>query len=103
VVVGEFKGGWGIELLPSTAAGVEVSGRVLGPDGRGIRNAVVTITGQAGEQRTVATGSFGSYRFEDLEIGASYVLSVSQRRYRFAPRLIQIADSLTDIDLVGRE
>ena len=37
VVNGEIRGGWCLELLPSTAAGVEVSGRVLTPDGRGLQ------------------------------------------------------------------
>ena len=102
VVNGEIKGGWCLELLPSTAAGVEVSGRVLTPDGRGLRNATVTITDSKGVTRTAVTGSFGNYRFEDVEVG-TYVLGGSERRYRFTSRVIQVTDSLTNVDLVGRE
>ncbi|MFT3746469.1 MAG: lamin tail domain-containing protein [Pyrinomonadaceae bacterium] len=100
---GEIQGGWGIELLPSTAAGVEVSGRVLTPDGRGLRNATVTITDSMGNRRTATTSSFGFYHFTDVEAGGSYSVSVTARRYRFTPRIVQVQDTLTDVDFVGQE
>ena len=103
VVLGEVRGGWGIELLPSTAAGVEVSGRVMTPDGRGLRNATVTITDSKGVQRTATTGSFGSYSFEDVEAGSSFVMGVTSKRYRFSSRVINVTDSLTNVDFVGME
>ncbi|HQZ94940.1 MAG TPA: carboxypeptidase regulatory-like domain-containing protein [Pyrinomonadaceae bacterium] len=103
VVNGEVKGGWGIELLPSTAAGVEVSGRVLTPDGRGLRNATVTIIDSMGNRRTATTGSFGYYQFADVEAGGTYTVGVSARRYRFTSRILQVQDTLTDVDFVGQE
>jgi hypothetical protein len=30
-------------------------------------------------------------------------MSVESRRYRFAPRIIQVIDTLTDFDFVGQE
>jgi len=102
-VNGEIRGGWCIELLPSTAAGVEVSGRVLTPDGRGLRNAQVTITDSRGNQRTVTTGSFGNYRFEDIETGTSFVIGVKSNRYSFTQRLVQVFDTLMDVDFVAQE
>ena len=101
VVLGEVKGGWGIEILPSTAAGVEVSGRVLTPEGRGLRNATVTITDSKGARRTTTTGSFGAYRFEDIEVGESYVMSVGSKRFRFSSRIIQVNDNLSDVDFLA--
>jgi len=100
-VNGGSKGGWCLELLPSTAAGVEVSGRVLTPDGRGLRNAQVTITDSKGVRRTATTGSFGNYRFEDVEIGSSFVMGVTSTRYRFTQRLVQVFDALTDVDFTA--
>lgn len=102
-VRGEVKGGWGIELLPSTAAGVEVSGRVLTADGRGLRNATVFITDAQGNRRTATTGSFGYYKFEDIDAGTSYAIGVNAKRYRFATRILQVQDTLTDVDFVGQE
>ncbi len=103
VVNGEVKGGWGIELLPSTAAGVEVSGRVLTPDGRGLRNATVTIIDSMGNRRTATTGSFGYYHFYDLEVGSTLVMGVNSNRYRFNSRVVQVFDSISDADFIGQE
>jgi hypothetical protein len=93
----------GTVQVGSTAAGVEISGRVLSPDGRGIRNAAVTITDSHGVKRTATTSSFGYYQFENVEAGATYVVGVSSKRYRFTSRVLQVVDSLTDFDFVGQE
>jgi hypothetical protein len=95
--------GWGLELLAPTAAGVEVSGRVLTPDGRGLRNAAVTMTDSNGITRTTVTSSFGYYRFEGVPVGDSFVMSVNSRSYRFVPRVVLVTDTLTDVDFVGLE
>ena len=88
---------------PATAAGVDVSGRVLTPDGRGLRNAVVSMTGPDGVVRTATTSSFGYYRFENVEAGPSYVMGVTSRNFRFTPRVVQVTDTLTDVDFIGLE
>jgi hypothetical protein len=92
--------GGGICLAP-TAAGVDVSGRVLTPDGRGVRGARVSITDRNGETRAVLTTSFGYYRFEDVLAGQSYVVSVSAKGHSFAPRLVSVIDTLTNFDFVA--
>lgn len=94
----------GLTVAPCvTAAGVEVSGRVLTPDGRGLRNATVSMTDGSGTVRTATTSTFGYYRFDDVTVGESYVMSVASRRYRFNPRAVQILDNLTDVDFIGQE
>jgi hypothetical protein len=53
--------------LPDAASpALEISGRVLTPDGRGLRNVVVTLTGSNGVERTVTISSFGYYHFDSL-------------------------------------
>jgi hypothetical protein len=101
--IGSIAGGWGIEFLPPTAAGVEVSGRVLTPDGRGLRNATVTMTSSDGVTRSAVTSSFGYYRFEGVPVGDSFVMSVNSRNFRFVPRVVVVTDTLTDVDFVGLE
>jgi hypothetical protein len=103
VTNGFIAGGWGLEFLPPTSAGVEVSGRVLTSDGRGIRNAVVTMTGADGTKRTAVSSSFGYYRFEGVQAGETVIVSASSRSYRFKPRAVQVFDPITDLDLVGIE
>jgi hypothetical protein len=85
------------------AAGVTVSGRVTGANGQGLRNATVVITDAAGNRRTATTGSFGIYTFEDVDAGASYIVSVNSKRYRFQARQINVTDSLADVNFVGQE
>ncbi len=108
------SGGGGGTLLPATyvtgfvvigptAAGVEVTGRVLTSDGRGLRNAQVSIVDSKGVRRIATTGSFGYYRFDDIEAGEAYVIVVASKRYRFTPRLLQVFDNITEVDFVGLE
>lgn len=89
--------------IGSTAAGVGVSGRVITPDGRGVRNATVTLRGLDGVTQTATTSSFGVYVFDNVASGQSYVIGVASKRYRFASRVVQVTDSLFDLDLVGME
>lgn len=90
-------------ILNPTAAGVSVGGRVTTPSGAGLRGATVSITDAEGMTRTVTTSTFGYYQFEEVEAGGNYVIAVSSRRFRFAPRVIQVVDNLTDVNFQGQE
>ncbi len=89
--------------ITSKRSGAIVSGRVLDAGGRGIRNATVTITDGNGSRRTTVTGSFGEYRFGEVETGENYEVRVSNRRYRFAPRVLSITDRIGNFDVVALE
>ncbi|MEQ1605546.1 MAG: carboxypeptidase-like regulatory domain-containing protein, partial [Pyrinomonadaceae bacterium] len=90
-------------VITTTAAGVTVSGRVTSANGQGVRGATVAITDSAGDRRSVTTGSFGFYSFEDVEAGQSYVIGVTSKRYRFGSRVVNVTDTLADVDFVGQE
>lgn len=84
---------------PPTAAGVTLSGRVLlNAEGRGIANVIVTITGPNGFVSNTTTVKGGSYSFQDLETGGSYVISIRSRNYNFSPRVVQVVDNISDVD-----
>jgi hypothetical protein len=72
------------ESQTPTAASVNIGGRVTAGKGRGIRNARVTITEANGATRTVATGSFGYYRFADVSAGQTVTISVFAKRFEFS-------------------
>lgn len=91
------------DVLRTTASGVEISGRVLTHDGRGLRNAQVVLVDSNGFARTVTTSAFGYYMFNDVETGQNYVISVVSRRYRFNARAIEVVDNLSDVDFIGQE
>ncbi len=91
----------GCAYLVPTAANVGVSGRVLTSDGRGIRNAIVVLTNSQGTSQSARTSSFGYYRFEGVQAGETYVMSVASKLYVFNPRVVTVADELTGVDFVA--
>ena len=106
VLSGIIGGGWGIELLQTTAAQVSVSGRVTTAEGAGIRNARITVTGNSlPEPVTVTTGSFGYFSVEGLTSGQTYVVTVNSQRYTFTmpSRVITLIDNIVDADFVAVE
>jgi len=100
VSVSDFSRWSGAALAPS-AAGVDVSGRVLTPNGAGLRNAIVVMTDSRGVTRSVRSSSFGYYRFDDVRAGETYVISVNSKRFIFTPRTIQVVDEVTGFDMVA--
>ena len=87
-------------LTITTAAAVSVAGRVtIGK--KGLARARVTLTDFNGETRTVQTSSFGYYRFDDLEAGRTYIVSVNHKRYFFAPQIITASEDLTELNFTA--
>ena len=83
------------------AAPVSISGRVISSLGRGISNARVHSTDQNGTVRTAITNSSGYYRFTEMDSGQTYIFNVSQKRYRFTPRVVSVIESLGKFDFVA--
>lgn len=92
-------------LLAPTAANVSVEGRVLLSAGNGIRNATVVLTEADGTQHVTRTGSFGFYRFTDIEAGQAVVVSISSKRFVFNPssRVVNVTDNIADLDFIAQE
>lgn len=84
-------------VLAPTAANISVSGRVMKPNGTGLGRATVRLTDSDGGIRTSRTNSFGNFRFDDIEAGRYYVVSVSAKQYVFAPQVIQADDTIENL------
>ena len=84
-----------------TAARVAISGRVMTPEGRGIRNAMVTLTDNQGVINRALTSARGIYRFDDVEAGHTYILAIRSRRYQFESQVISVTDDLTGVDFIA--
>lgn len=98
------SGFWTFTPLAPTAANVAVGGRILTADGRGIRNVFISLTQiRTGAVRAAISSSFGNYRFDDLPVGESYLLTVRAKSYQFDPdtRLITLLDEMTDQDFIA--
>ena len=81
-----------------TAAGVSVGGRVSDGNGYGVAYATVSLTSPDGQVRTALTNAFGYYQIDDVEAGSGYTIGATAKRYTFATRVINVSDSLTDVD-----
>ena len=97
------SGFWIPAALGPTASGVSVSGHVLTADGRGLRNAVVTITDSLGLTRSMTTGAFGNYQFDGVQSGETVVVTVASKRFHFTSRVLSVTDTLSDVDFIGEE
>lgn len=84
-----------------TAAAVTVSGRVSTANGRGLRNAEVTLLNSNGTVMTARTTNFGYFSFDGIASGQSVIISVRSKRYTFAPQVISLQDSATDLNFVA--
>ncbi len=87
-------------LLAPLAANVSISGRVTA-NGVSVRNAVVRLTTATGTTRTVRTSAFGYYRFDDVEVGETYVVSVNHKRYLFASQVVSVTEDLTELNFTA--
>jgi hypothetical protein len=93
-------GFWVPEFAP-TAAHVSISGRVTRLDGTGLNNAVLTLSdGTLTSPKIAISSSFGYFKFEGVEIGQVYVLTVTHRRFTFNEpvRFLNVVDELSGID-----
>ncbi|HVE56056.1 MAG TPA: carboxypeptidase regulatory-like domain-containing protein, partial [Pyrinomonadaceae bacterium] len=92
--------GINFQTFAPTAANVSIGGRVITPDGRGLKNARVVLTDSNGRIQTVSSSTFGYYRFEGIEVGRTYVLNVESKKYRFQPQVLTVNVELTDLNLM---
>ncbi|MBC7797143.1 MAG: carboxypeptidase regulatory-like domain-containing protein [Pyrinomonadaceae bacterium] len=84
-------------LSVTTAANVTISGRILTATGRGIPNARIFIAYLNGETRAATSNSFGNYKFNDVTVGQTYIVSVNHKRFRFVqPTQIMLVQEESD-------
>lgn len=88
------------ELVP-TAATVAISGRVSSASGRGIYNVSVLLTDSMGSTRVVRTSVFGYFRFYNVEVGQTYVISAEAKRFRFPTEVFVLNDELTELNITA--
>jgi hypothetical protein len=95
-----IRGGfWQVFFVP-TAAMVSVSGRVSTAGGAPIYHARVTLN-NGGEVRVVQSNNFGYFRFEDVEVGQTYLLTATGKGHQFAPRAVTVLEELSDVELIA--
>lgn len=98
------SGFWLPQFAP-TAANVSVGGRIITADGIGIRNVSVLLTSQSGQTKSAVSSSFGYYRFNDVAVGETYILTVFAKRFSFQQPTIVVSvnEELSNLDFVARK
>lgn len=90
--------------MAPVAAGVTVSGKVMTPQGSGIKQAIITLTDSRGNIKTATTSSFGNFQFDDVSVGETYVLSVRARSYTFQTptQILTVNDNVSNINFISQ-
>ena len=88
--------------LAPTAASVTVAGRVVSSNGRSVSKAFVKLTNSNGETRIALTNPFGYYRFYDVEVGTTYILSAVSKQYRFDPQVVTVLEEMENFDFIAK-
>lgn len=100
---GSFRasGGFFNNTQSTTAAAIDVSGRVVAFGTRGIKGAAVIITGLSNPNLRLQTltNARGEYRFEELPAGEVYIITVSRKGYTFAPPSMVVSPTTSLIDV----
>lgn len=92
-----------INSIAPTAAPVAISGKALTANGNGIKNANVYLTDQNGNLRKTVTGTFGTYVFNDVQVGEDYIVTIVSKRYNFTnpSRVILVQNEISDENFVS--
>lgn len=88
-------------VLVPTAATASIAGRVLTPDGTGLRNATVNLTDQTGAGRIVRTNSFGNFVIDSVESGRTYFVNVSAKGWTFQPMVLDVVDDVAELEIIA--
>ncbi len=97
----DHKVGEMVAWIEAPAASATVSGRLLTPNRRGVKNELVTISHVDGFRRTTRTNTFGYFAFVDMMPGRQYTIMVESKRYDFDPRQVTVNGDLSDIELIA--
>jgi hypothetical protein len=82
---------------------VSVSGKVLNNKNQGINKAIVSLAAaDSGETRSVLTDSSGTYRFENVTTGKTYLMQATSRHSQFDSKTILIDGETNNVDFVAR-
>ena len=90
----------GCTALAPTAAMANIGGRVLTPSSAGLAKARISLTFSSGETFTTMTNSFGYYKFTGIESGQTVVISVTSKRYRYSPKVLNVSEDLYESNFV---
>ncbi|HEX8370864.1 MAG TPA: carboxypeptidase-like regulatory domain-containing protein [Pyrinomonadaceae bacterium] len=104
---GTMAQGWTLNVttdnIPTTAAGANVSGRVVNSDGRGISGVKIGMLEPNGQTRYALSNPFGYFNFADVPAGEVYVFSVKAKGYQPTSVARAVTEDVADLEIVLHE
>ncbi len=91
-----------VNIAGPTAAPATVKGKVITNRGRGVSRAIVQLTKGDGRIVQAMTNQFGYFRFNEVEVGEAYTISVRHKRYRSQSQFVQVNGDVEDLTIVVR-
>jgi hypothetical protein len=93
-----------VTVLGTTAAGAEITGKISKADGIPLRGAALTLSNSSGGGTfNTTTRNDGTYLFEDIPVGSTYVMTPAKSGYTFNPptRTFNLEDNLNGADFTA--
>ncbi len=87
----------------TTAGDATITGRVLDDEGRGAARTIVFVDGPGGTVKTAVTNQFGYYRLVGLDVNELYLVRVTNKRFTYQPRTVQLTDDFVGLDFVPEQ
>ena len=96
-------GFWSPDELMPTAEHVVLSGRVMYSTGAGVQNIRVMMAMPDGSTRSAVSNSFGYFHFDDVEVGLTYLFTVSSRKYTFQQTMLVrgVLSTIDDLNFIA--
>ena len=91
-------------LSAPTAGNASIEGMVVSNTGRRLKGIRVLLqNASASEYKTAITNAFGYYKFEEVEVGAFYIMSIQSKRYFFenSPYAFTLSEDLAPVAFIG--
>ena len=91
-------------LSAPTAGNASIEGMVVSNTGRRLKGIRVLLqNASASEYKMAITNAFGYYKFEEVEVGAFYIMSIQSKRYFFenSPYAFTLSEDLAPVAFIG--
>lgn len=103
---GLLTGGWSLTFeandyscaVGPTASTAFIGGRVILPTSGIVSGVKVTLTKPNGEVLNAKVRRDGAYRFDNLEVGQTYIVEAHSRTYQFSPQVIFLTENLDEVN-----
>ncbi|MBC7796356.1 MAG: carboxypeptidase regulatory-like domain-containing protein [Pyrinomonadaceae bacterium] len=85
----------------TTAAGIEIAGKVRTASGKPLSGANVKLVSASGDFKTARTNAFGNYKINGINSGETYILNVQSKRFQFAEQVVFANEDMNDVNFVA--